>query len=162
MVRYWFPVRFHRDYLDYVSDTYPDDYTIANEFDSGKAYGTFNVKWTHVISVIIFIVGSAVCGAAPNMNALIVGRVIAGVGGAGMYLGTLNLVAINTTITERPLYLGGVGITWGLGTILGPVIGGAFADSGATWRWVSILHKCQPTGANSSTRPSTSTLSSSL
>lgn len=73
------------------------------------------------------------------MNALIVGRVIAGVGGAGMYLGTLNLVAINTTITERPLYLGGVGITWGLGTILGPVIGGAFADSGATWRWVSTL-----------------------
>lgn len=74
------------------------------------------------------------------MNALIVGRVIAGVGGAGMYLGTLNLVAINTTITERPLYLGGVGITWGLGTILGPVIGGAFADSGATWRWVSTLY----------------------
>ncbi|TGO91313.1 hypothetical protein BPOR_0031g00020 [Botrytis porri] len=114
--------------------------SIATILTIGKAYGTFNVKWTHVVSVVIFIVGSAVCGAAPNMNALIVGRVIAGVGGAGMYLGTLNLVAINTTITERPLYLGGVGITWGLGTILGPVIGGAFADSGATWRWTFCIN----------------------
>jgi MFS family permease len=53
-----------------------------------------------------------------------------------MYLGLLNLITINTTMRERPLYLGGVGIVWGIGTILGPVIGGAFADSGATWRWV--------------------------
>ncbi|KAF7862677.1 hypothetical protein EAF04_007550 [Stromatinia cepivora] len=114
--------------------------SIATILPIGKAYGTFNVKWTHVVSVVIFIVGSAVCGAAPNMNALIVGRVIAGVGGAGMYLGTLNLVAINTTIQERPLYLGGVGITWGIGTILGPVIGGVFADSGATWRWAFYIN----------------------
>ncbi|ESZ96547.1 hypothetical protein SBOR_3049 [Sclerotinia borealis F-4128] len=114
--------------------------SIATILTIGKAYGTFNVKWTHVVSVFIFIVGSAVCGSAPNMNALIVGRVIAGIGGAGMYLGTLNLVAINTTILERPLYLGGVGITWGLGTILGPVIGGAFADSAATWRWAFYIN----------------------
>ncbi|RAL64802.1 hypothetical protein DID88_001399 [Monilinia fructigena] len=98
--------------------------SIATILTIGKAYGTFNVKWTHVVSVIIFIVGSAVCGAAPNMNALIVGRVIAGVGGAG----------ITTPLS------GGVGISWGLGTILGPVIGGAFADSGATWRWAFYIN----------------------
>jgi MFS family permease len=40
----------------------------------GKMYSVFNVKWTHIASVITFIVGSAVCGAAPNMNALIAGR----------------------------------------------------------------------------------------
>lgn len=72
------------------------------------------------------------------MNALIVGRVIAGIGGAGMYLGNLNLLTINTTLRERPVFMGGVGIVWGAGTILGPVIGGSFADSGATWRWVSL------------------------
>jgi MFS family permease len=86
--------------------------------------------------VTVFSVGSALCGAAPNMNALIVGRVIAGVGGAGVYLGLLNLISINTTIRERPAYMGGIGFTWGSGTILGPVIGGAFSDSTATWRWV--------------------------
>lgn len=38
-------------------------------------------------SLTVFAAGSALCGAAPNMNALIIGRVIAGAGGAGMYLG---------------------------------------------------------------------------
>lgn len=108
----------------------------------------FDVKWVHLGSILVFCVGSAVCGAAPNMNALIVGRVIAGVGGAGLYLGMLNLIAINTLENERPAYMGGTGVIWGAGTILGPVIGGAFADSSATWRWVghyqsgNICSKC--------------------
>lgn len=47
----------------------------------GKAYGIFNLKWIYLFNVILFEVGSAICGAAPSMNVLIVGRVIAGVGG---------------------------------------------------------------------------------
>jgi MFS family permease len=90
----------------------------------------------YVGNITIFAIGSAICGAAPNMNALIVGRVIAGVGGAGMYLGNLNLISINTSMRERSVYMGGVGLVWGAGTILGPVVGGSFADSNATWRWV--------------------------
>lgn len=117
------------------------------------------------------------------MTALIVGRVIAGIGGAGMYLGNLNLITINTSLRERPIYMGGLGLVWGmlqfcsfsngvagcrdlevdskacsstipiilkcpllillsigLGTILGPVIGGSFADSSATWRWAFYLN----------------------
>ena len=74
------------------------------------------------------------------MNALIVGRTMAGAGGAGMYLGTLNLIAINTTERERPLYMGFVGLIWGTGTILGPVVGGGFAESGATWRWAFYIN----------------------
>lgn len=52
-----------------------------------RAYGLFNVKVLLNLSVVVFEVGSALCGAAPTSSALIVGRVIAGVGGAGMYLG---------------------------------------------------------------------------
>jgi MFS family permease len=77
---------------------------------SGKAYGMFNLRWLHVGSVTVFSIESTVCGAAPNMNALIIGRVIAGAGGAGMYLGLLNLIAINTTARERPAYMGGTGV----------------------------------------------------
>lgn len=36
--------------------------------------------------------------------------------------------------------MGMTGLTWGAGTILGPVIGGAFADSSATWRWAFYLN----------------------
>jgi MFS family permease len=53
----------------------------------GRAYGLFEVKRLILASLFIFEVGSALCGAAPTSNALIVGRVIAGMGGAGMYLG---------------------------------------------------------------------------
>jgi MFS family permease len=53
----------------------------------GRAYGLFDVKPLMISSIVIFEAGSALCGAAPTSDALIVGRVIAGIGGSGMYLG---------------------------------------------------------------------------
>lgn len=53
----------------------------------GRAYGLFNTKMLLLASLCLFEIGSAICGAAPTSDALIVGRVIAGMGGAGMYLG---------------------------------------------------------------------------
>lgn len=53
----------------------------------GKAYAVFNTKWLFISCVSMFAAGSALCGGAPNMSAIIVGRVWAGAGGAGMYLG---------------------------------------------------------------------------
>lgn len=103
--------------------------------NSGKAYGVFNVKWLFISWVIGFEVGSVVCAAAPNMDAMIVGRVIQGVCGAGVYSGGLTYIALTTTHKERPMYFSGIIAVWGTGCILGPVIGGAFAESGAGWRW---------------------------
>ena len=53
----------------------------------GKAYARFDNKWVFISCLTMFVAGSALCGAAPTMNALIVGRVWAGAGGAGVYLG---------------------------------------------------------------------------
>lgn len=53
----------------------------------GSLYTKLEVKWLYIGSIITFEIGSAICGAAPNMNAMAVGRVVAGIGGAGMYLG---------------------------------------------------------------------------
>lgn len=58
----------------------------------GKLYGTFDIKWLYITAAIAFEVGSALCGAAPTASALIVGRVIAGIGGAGMYMGQASQV----------------------------------------------------------------------
>lgn len=74
------------------------------------------------------------------MNALIIGRAIAGLAGAGMYLGVIMLLSIFTTPTERPAYFGMFGAVFGLGTVLGPIVGGAFADSSATWRWAFYIN----------------------
>jgi MFS family permease len=72
----------------------------------GRVYGIYNAKWLYIISTILFMAGSALCGAAPNMAALIIGRVIAGAGGNGMYVGVVTLVSVNTSDKERPTYLG--------------------------------------------------------
>jgi MFS family permease len=108
----------------------------------GKVFGQFHTKWTYILCVTLFEVGSAVCGSAPSMNALIVGRAICGVGGAGMYVGVMTMLAATTTMHERPMYVGGTGLTWGLGTVLGPIIGGAFTDSSAGWRWAFYINLC--------------------
>lgn len=54
---------------------------------TGRLYGLFNIKWLMISYIILFEVGSALCGAAPSLDALIIGRVIAGMGGSGMYIG---------------------------------------------------------------------------
>ncbi|KFY61277.1 hypothetical protein V496_05082 [Pseudogymnoascus sp. VKM F-4515 (FW-2607)] len=106
----------------------------------GKVYGQMEAKITYLISLVIFEVGSALCGAAPTMNALIIGRVIAGVGGSGMYVGVMTLLSVTTSIQERPMYVGLTGLLWGIGTVLGPIIGGAFTDSSAGWRWAFYIN----------------------
>lgn len=53
----------------------------------GSLYNRTETKWLYIGSIVTFEVGSAICGAAPDMNAMAVGRVIAGIGGNGMYLG---------------------------------------------------------------------------
>ncbi|KAI1189568.1 major facilitator superfamily domain-containing protein [Nemania serpens] len=106
----------------------------------GKLYETFNSKWNLIITVILFEVGSALCGAAPSMTAIIIGRVIAGSGGSGIYLGSLQYFALMTGDKERGFYMSLVGAFWGLGAVLGPIIGGAFSQSSATWRWAFYIN----------------------
>lgn len=47
---------------------------------------------------------------------------------------------MNTSEQERPRYIGFTGLSWGSGFVLGPVIGGAFAESEATWRWAFYIN----------------------
>ena len=54
---------------------------------TGRLFGLFNIKWLMISYVVLFEVGSAICGGAPTLDALIIGRVIAGMGGSGMYIG---------------------------------------------------------------------------
>ncbi|KAH7014530.1 LOW QUALITY PROTEIN: major facilitator superfamily domain-containing protein [Microdochium trichocladiopsis] len=106
----------------------------------GQVYGQFNSKWVYLSNVLLFEAGSALCGAAPNMNAHIVGRVICGIGGSGLYSGVFTLIAQTTTMAERPLYISWTGLTWGIGIVLGPVVGGAFNQSYLGWRWAFYIN----------------------
>jgi MFS family permease len=61
-------------------------------------------------------------------------------GGSGVYLGALNYFTALSTPEERGFYISLTGFFWGLGAVLGPVIGGAFAVSNATWRWAFYIN----------------------
>lgn len=102
---------------------------------AAQLYARFDVKILFISGLVLFEAGSALCGAAPNMDALIVGRVLAGIGGSVLYIGNLNYFVMCTTPRERSRYMSGIGLVWGVGAILGPIVGGSFSSSSATWRW---------------------------
>ena len=129
----------HVDQLSWIGAGFPLG-SVAVILFVGNLYGHFNMKWIYVASIAIFEVGSVLCGAAPNMDAMIVGRVIAGAGGSGVYLGCLNYFSMLTTPEERGFYISLTGFFWGVGAVLGPVIGGAFSVSSATWRWAFYIN----------------------
>jgi hypothetical protein len=129
----------HVEQLSWVGAGFPLG-SVVSILPLGNLYNSFNIKWVFFITVVLFEVGSAICGAAPSMSALIVGRVIAGIGGTGIYLGSLNYFLAMAATKERSFYMALIGSCWGIGAILGPVIGGAFATSPATWRWAFYIN----------------------
>nr|GAT48883.1 DHA14-like major facilitator [Mycena chlorophos] len=102
-------------------------------------------QWVYVAAIVIFEAGSALCGAAPNSNALIVGRAIAGLGSAGIFSGALIIVANTVPLEKRAIYSGLIGGMYGIASVAGPLMGGAFTDSKLTWRWCFYINL--PVGA---------------
>lgn len=106
----------------------------AAQTSAGKIYKYYSLKWSFIVSMVIFEVGSLVCAVAPSSNALIIGRAIAGLGGAGLSVGGTSIVSFTVPPAQRPLMLGVIGMTYAISAVLGPLLGGVFTES-ATWRW---------------------------
>ncbi|KAH8658237.1 putative MFS transporter [Xylariales sp. PMI_506] len=87
-----------------------------------------------LLALALFLAGSAVCGAAPRMSALIAGRAVQGLGSAGAGALVNIIICDSFSLRDRGLYLALTSAVWAVGSAVGPIIGGVFATR-LSWRW---------------------------
>ncbi|KAL0084765.1 major facilitator superfamily domain-containing protein [Phycomyces blakesleeanus] len=94
----------------------------------------FGRKWIMIFGIVVFLIGSVLCGAAQSMIMLIVSRAIAGIGGAGIFSMVFVIITDLVPLEQRGSYQGLINAVFALSSVFGPLIGGSFTDY-VTWRW---------------------------
>ncbi|KAJ7160525.1 major facilitator superfamily domain-containing protein [Mycena crocata] len=113
--------------------------TAAVQLMFGRIYTVLSVKWVYVGSIIVFELGSLTCGVAQSSDALIFGRAIAGIGGAGIFAGSIIIIAHAAPLEKRSNYIGVTTAIYGIGSVAGPLVGGVFTAK-VTWRWCFYIN----------------------
>ncbi|KAL1798981.1 hypothetical protein ACET3X_003018 [Alternaria dauci] len=106
---------------------------------SGKLYTHLSTKVVFLTFVLLFELGSLLCGVASSSVVLIVGRVVAGLGASGIVNGAMTILAGAVAADKSPVYTGIVLGTAQMGIVAGPLIGGALTEH-ATWRWCFYMN----------------------
>jgi EmrB/QacA subfamily drug resistance transporter len=105
----------------------------------GKLGDVHGRKPLFIVAIVIFLVGSALCGTAQNMWELVVFRAVQGVGAGGLFPLTLAMVGMIVPPRDRGRYQGLIGSVFAAASIIGPLIGGFIVDN-ASWRWIFYVN----------------------
>lgn len=111
----------------------------------GKISDMFGRKKIFQIAIAIFLIGSVLCGAAQNMDQLIFFRGLQGIGGGGLMVLAMAIVGDIVPPRQRGRYQGYFGAVFAISSVIGPLLGGFFADAhsifGITgWRWIFYIN----------------------
>lgn len=142
-------------------------YTIANDLDGlslqawattaylitstvstplyGKLSDIFGRRPLYLMAIVIFLIGSLYAGSVHSMTELAIARGIQGLGAGGLLALALTIIGDIVALKDRAKYQGYFMSVFGISSVLGPVIGGAFAGSANIlgfegWRWVFFIN----------------------
>lgn len=105
----------------------------------GKLSDLYGRKNILSIGIIIFLVGSFLCGLSQTMYMLIGFRAIQGVGAGAIFTVTYTIVGDVFTLEERPKVQGFIGTVWGIASLAGPFLGGLLIDV-LSWHWIFFIN----------------------